>query len=38
MEKEHMEVKEEDHLRKNLLKNLLKKRKNKLNAEYYSRS
>jgi len=34
MEKEHMEVKEEDHLRKNLLK----KRKNKLNAEYYSRS
>jgi len=38
MEKEHMEVKEEDHLRKNPLKNLLKKRKNKLNAKYYSRS
>ena len=34
MEKEHMEVKEEDHLRKNLLK----KRKNKLNAGYHSRS
>ncbi len=33
-----MEVKEEDHLRKNPLKNLLKKRKNKLNAKYYSRS